>query len=130
MITPFAGKVIYIDIWATTCAPCLQALAEADKAKQKISCSDDVIFLYLSVDRDRAHEKWEKIINHYNLEGYHYRVNEHTAQIIYTTFGDSRGVLSIPRYVIVDKNGKIAFTNAAPLADTPKVTEQLKTLLK
>ena len=130
MIKPFAGKVIYIDIWATTCAPCLQALAEADKAKQKISCSDDVIFLYLSVDRDRAHEKWEKIINHYNLEGYHYRVNEHTAQIIYSTFGDSRGVLSIPRYVIVAKNGKIAFTNAAPLANTPKVTEQLKTFLK
>ena len=130
IIRPFLGKVIYIDIWATSCAPCLEALSEVNEHKKLIPNADKVVFLYLSVDRDRLHEKWDNLINYYSLEGYHYRANEKTAKIIYTTFGDDRGTLSIPRYILVDKEGRIAFSNAAPLSDTVKVTEQLETLLK
>lgn len=129
MIRPFLGKVIYIDIWATFCSPCLEALSEVNEKKKLIPNADKVVFLYLSVDRDRAHEKWINLINYYKLEGYHYRVNEKTP-IIHTVFGDSQKILSIPRYILVDKEGKIAFSNAASLSDTQKVTEQLETLLK
>ena len=68
--------------------------------------------------------------SYYKLHVYHYRVNEKTSGIIYSTFGDSNGMLEIPRYAIVDKNGKIAFPNAASPAEVEKVIEQLKTLLK
>lgn len=130
LMQPFAGKVVYIDIWATTCSPCLKSFAEINKWKQQIAHSDEIVFCYISIDREQAHEKWMQAINYYKLEGYHYRVNERTAQIIYSTFGNSKGMLTIPHYAIVDKKGKITFMNAAPPADSQKVSEQLNSLFK
>lgn len=130
MMRPFLGKVVYLDIWATSCSSCIQAFSEVGKMKQHISDRDDIVFLYISVDRDSRHEKWEQMINYYNLEGCHYRGNERTSKIIYATFGNTEGVLTIPRYAIVDKNGKITFANAASPANPDELVEQLNTLLK
>jgi Thiol-disulfide isomerase and thioredoxins len=130
MVRPFAGKVVYIDLWATWCSPCLKMFAHLDSLKEKVRGLDDVVFFYISVDQDRNHEKWQKMSSYYKLHGYHYRVNEKTSGIIHSTFGDSNGMLEIPRYAIVDKNGKIAFPDAASPVDAEKVVEQLKTTLK
>lgn len=129
MMRPFAGKVVYIDIWATTCSPCIQSFSNVAAMKQHFPDSKDIVLLYPSIDRDERHEKWNRMINYYNLEGYHYRVNKHTSKIIYSAFKDSKGILTIPRYVIVDKNGKIAFMNAASPSNPIEVTKQLQTLL-
>lgn len=130
MMRPFAGKIVYIDIWATTCSPCIQSFSNVAAMKQHFPDSKDIVLLYLSIDRDERHEKWNRMINYYNLEGYHYRVNKNTSQIIYSAFKDSKGILTIPRYVIVDKNGKIAFMNAASPSNPIEVRKQLQTLLK
>lgn len=129
MMRPFAGKVVYINIWATTCSPCIQSFSNVAAMKQHFPDSKDIVLLYLSIDRDERHEKWNRMINYYNLEGYHYRVNKHTSKIIYSAFKDSKGILTIPRYVIVDKNGKIAFMNAASPSNPIEVRKQLQTLL-
>ena len=130
MVRPYSGKVVYVDLWATWCAPCLESLQKAGNLKEKLSGLEDVVVFYISLDRDNAHEKWQQLINYYNLEGYHYRVNKHTTEIIHTSLGDSNGALMIPRYVIVDKQGKIAFPEAASPSDLDQVVEQLKSLLK
>ena len=128
MMRPFAGKVVYIDLWATWCSPCLEMFSHLDNLKEKVLGMEDVVFFYISLDQDRNHEKWQKMSGYYKLYGYHYRVNEQTTQIIHSHLGDSNGALMIPRYVIVDKTGKIAFANAAAPSDADKVVEQLKTL--
>lgn len=130
MIRPFSGKVVYIDIWATSCSPCLKAFSQLDNLKEKVSGIGDIVFFYISLDRDRDHEKWQRMSGYYNLNGYHYRVNEQTSKIIYSSLGDSGGMLSIPRYVLVDKNGKIAFAYAASPSEADKVIDQLTSLLK
>jgi thiol-disulfide isomerase/thioredoxin len=127
---PFSGKVVYIDVWATSCSPCLKMFTHLNDLKEKTRELENVVFFYISVDQDRNHEKWQKMINYYHLHGYHYRVNKQTSSIIYSSLSDSNGMLSIPRYVIIDKNGEIAFANAASPAEAEKVAEQLKTLLK
>ncbi len=130
IMRPFAGKVVYIDIWATWCAPCLKMFSHLDHLKEKTDDSKEIAFFYISLDQDRDHEKWKKMTNYYGLYGYHYRVNKETAKIIYSTLGNSGGMLSIPRYVIVDKSGKIAFANAASPSEAEEVIKQLKTLIK
>ena len=129
MMRPFAGKVVYIDIWATWCIPCLKMFSHLDNLKEQVRGMEDVVFFYISIDRDEYHEKWQKMSSYYNLHGYHYRINEHTSEIIFSTFGNPNGSIEVPRYAIVDKNGKIAFPNAAAPSEPEKVAEQLKTLL-
>jgi|GEM_PF-2045556 len=131
ILRPFAGKPVYIDIWATTCAPCLKSFSQLDNLKEKIKGSEEEpVFFYISLDQDRNAEKWKKMIDYYKLEGYHYRINKQTGPLIYKTFGDAQGMLMIPRYVIVDKNGKIVFPDAASPYEPDQVAEQLKPLLK
>lgn len=130
IIQPFKGKIIYIDIWATTCAPCIQTFQEMSKKKHSFPHSDEIVFLYLSIDRDERDEKWKQLIYYYQLEGYHYRANRNTASIIYKTFCNSQGILSIPRYVIINSKGEIAFDNAAPFSDIPLIIKQLQSLTR
>lgn len=130
LIRPFAGKVVYIDIWSTTCAPCVKSFEQLARLKEQTKGMDEVVFLYISLDHDRYAEKWQQMIYFYQLEGYHYRVNRQTSPIIYETFGDANGMLMIPHYAIIDQQGKIAFPQAAASDDADAVVTQLNTLLK
>ena len=130
MLRPFLGKTIYIDLWATWCAPCLAEFPYLEDLKKEFHQMEDVVFLYISLDRDRDHKKWEKMVGYYGLKGYHYRVNENTVKIVHTTLGDKQGLLAIPRYIIIDKTGHIAIANAAAPSDPDKVRTQIKSILK
>ena len=105
-IKPLLGKKIYIDIWTTSCAPCIMEFKH-NEALKKILAENDVQQLYISLDSDMKDELWRNDIKSYNLTGTHIRANEKFAfpliDLIYGTI-DS---LSIPRYVLVDEKGNI-----------------------
>lgn len=131
ILTPFLGKVIYIDIWATWCVPCIKGFSNTEDLNKLIyTLGQDIVTFYISIDEERNNKKWLNMINHFDLNGYHYRVNSETAQIIYKSFGNSKGILEIPRYILVNKNGEIAYHHAASPSEIEKLTEQIKSLLK
>ena len=53
----FKGKVVYVDIWASWCGPCVEEIPYAKKLHSAFQ-EDKVIFLNVSVDRSR--EAWKK----------------------------------------------------------------------
>lgn len=126
MMKPFAGKTVYVDVWSTTCAPCHKMFSYVSKMKEDIGNAENIIYFYISLDNDRNHDKWCKMISYYNLEGYHHRVNRQTSKLIYDHLGNSNGILAIPYYAIVDKDGNIVVTDAAAPDEPEKVIEQLK----
>lgn len=130
MMKPFLGKVVYIDVWATWCSPCLKSFTENGNIREKLSHYEDLEICYISVDKEHNQERWQKLISYHNLEGYHYRTNDRTSEIVHSSLGDAQGGLFIPRYVIVDKQGKIAFSDAASPSGMDELTEQLNSLLK
>ena len=120
----YKGKVIFMDIWATWCGPCRASFAHIAPL-QEYAAANDVVLLYLSIDRPEDDEKWRKMAAHYNLKGEHVRDQAAFHQEIYDTFGH-KGALSIPRCVIFDKQGNIRFSTAASPEQWDKLKEQLQ----
>ena len=125
-VKPFKGKVVYFDVWATWCGPCLKEFQYLPTLKEKAH-NMDVVYLYISIDRPEERKKWEKTIAYHQLKGYHLLVNEKLGKSLYTELGNERQILSIPCFVIIDKTGKIVIRHAAAPSEPEKVIEQLST---
>ncbi len=120
----YTGKVIFIDIWATWCGPCRQSFKHVEPL-QKYAKENDIVLLYVSIDRPSDTDLWKKMAVHYNLEGEHVIVNDLFRMDIYNTFGNNEG-LYIPHCAIINKKGELQFKKAAGTEDLDKLIEQLQ----
>ena len=100
----FAGKPVYIDLWATWCSPCRAEMPALRTIEEKYK-NAPITFISLNVYDDKA--KWEAFINHEKPEG---------VQLISTDkdmpFLKKYVVDGIPRFIFIDKQGKIIDANA------------------
>lgn len=123
-VKQFKGKVIYIDLWATWCSPCQKMFAFGDALK-KATEKMDIVYLYISIDKPEARDKWEKMIHFYQLKGFHILAGKELAKSFYTSLGNT-GNLAIPQFIIVGKDGKVAVERAAEPNDPEQVIKELK----
>lgn len=99
------GKVIYLDFWATWCGPCIRAMQQSGPLKEKFKDNKDVVFVYISTDQDV--NKWKG----HNITNGGDKYMWHVGQNAYATSNAYR-IQTIPRYVIIDKDGNIVDPNA------------------
>ena len=126
VIDRYKGKVVLLDIWATWCGSCRDAFAYVKPLQEYVKQRDDIVLLYLSIDRQKDDAKWRKMAAFYDLAGDHVRIQDAFHDEIYKTFGDERETLYIPRYVIFDKNGKICCSVAASPENLAMLKSQLE----
>ena len=99
------GKVVYIDVWGSWCAPCIQEFKTSVKLAEKFK-DREVSFVYLNIDdTDGA---WRKAILKNKLKGYHLRADKKAGDKIKNTYG----ITFFPYYMLIDKNGMLTSNNA------------------
>ncbi|NDV68061.1 TlpA disulfide reductase family protein [Dysgonomonas sp. 25] len=123
LMNTYKGKVVYIDVWASWCSPCLAAMPSAKEIREKYK-NKDVVFLYLAYnDQEKAWKKKaeENSLNVDNAKSY--LIASPNAQWV-----KDMNLKSIPRYMIYDKNGKLV-SKDAPNPKNEKLIETIDSLL-
>jgi len=105
-LSDFRGKIVFIDVWASWCGPCLNQKPSVLKMAEKYKDRDDLEILFISVDKK---EDW---LNFMNGESPAEEVTELIiAEGINTEFGNSFNIKLIPKYMVIDRSGFIIDAN-------------------
>lgn len=135
----FEGKVVYIDILASWCVPCIAELKESKKLEPFFE-ENGIVKLFLTIDnRDDIH-KALAIVRNESLNGYfvsfHYpgtpkpeSTFANDVEDMFLTFKDGRPDITIPRYSIINKVGKLVVRDAQRPSSAEKLKKQLKKYL-
>jgi len=105
IIAQYPNKVVYIDFWATWCGPCRAEMPNSKILRNQFA-NKDVVFLYLGVQSEE--KTWKAMIAELDIKGEHLLLNKNEFSAIAEKFQIS----GIPRYVLVDKNGRVIDGNA------------------
>lgn len=98
----FKGKVVLIDVWATWCGPCKAQIPFLKEIEEEYKDNSNIVFLGISLDSDKDHQKWLDVIKEKDLHGVQLRDDRGKA------FGKKYGLTAIPRFMLIDKNGNWA----------------------
>ena len=106
LIEENTDQIVYIDIWASWCSPCIEEFPHSKILTDKLR-GKNVKFIYLSIDYDR--NKWEASSKKHNLpDEYSFLVqNKKTSKFL-----ERIDFSSIPRYLIFNKAGDLEYSNA------------------
>lgn len=118
ILKKYEGRTVVIDVWASWCPDCIKGLPKVEALQKN---NPDVVYLFISMDK--TFENWIVGVEKYRISGEHYMVKDGMKGV----FGQSIDLDWIPRYMIVDPNGKIVLYKAVE-ADDAKIAEALKKL--
>lgn len=121
----FRGKVLVIDVWATWCSSCLAKMQDFMNLKKRYDNTPGIEFITVSVDRSEARNSWIAAIKKRNMEG---MLNLFPDCEEESLFESEYHISGVPRYIIIDEEGKIVTAYAPPPGGG--MEEFLKELMK
>lgn len=113
-LSHFNGKVIYIDLWASWCIPCREENPNIRALKEYYNNKKDFIIISLAVlDKE---QDWRRALKQDQPTWNQFFDNRNEAKEVFF----SNNSYSIPRFILIDKIGKIVDFNA-PRPSDPKL---------
>lgn len=122
-LSDFKGKYVYIDVWATWCGPCRAEISHLKKLEEKLH-GKNIEFVSISVDYEKDYEKWKKFVAEKQLGGIQVYADKNWE----SSFIQSFGINSIPRFILIDPNGNVVSSDE-DRPSQPKLQEKLDKLL-
>ncbi|MDP8983801.1 MAG: TlpA family protein disulfide reductase [Pseudomonadota bacterium] len=119
-LTAYRGKVVYVDFWASWCAPCKQSFPWLDELVHEHASQD---FVVIGVNVDKARDRAERFLNETRAD----------FPIVYDPEGElatAYKVTGMPSGVLIDRTGHVRFQHAG-FSEKQKglYEQQLQTLL-
>jgi len=101
-LSDFGNKLVFIDVWASWCKPCISSLPKWNNLAEKYSENNDFQFLSVSIDDDI--NKWIKGVDKFKPKG----INLFSGGKGFDSpFAKSFEINGIPTYFSIDKQGNI-----------------------
>lgn len=125
------GKYVYVDVWATWCAPCKAEIPFLKKIEEDYH-DKNIAFVSISIDDDRSHkgswekakEDWRTMVKEKELGG----IQLFAPKGWKSKFVTDYHINGIPRFILIDPKGNIVTPNA-PRPSSPELKTMLDELL-
>jgi thiol-disulfide isomerase/thioredoxin len=120
------NKVLYIDVWASWCGPCLEEMKYAPTLHkyfaEKDATGKEVVFINLCLES--SSESWLKTVNKNAIEGENYYLDANASKI----FMGAYNIDGFPTYMLIDRSGQLRSPVARP-SNAQSAIKQINTLL-
>jgi thiol-disulfide isomerase/thioredoxin len=117
-LSDLRGKLVYVDVWATWCGPCIAEIPSLKTLEEKLH-DKNIAFVSVSVDDPDDKEKWKNFVAERELGGIQLmEANGWESDIM-----GAYNINGIPRFLLIDQQGKIITAQAPRPSD--KSTESL-----
>ncbi|MFT6829143.1 MAG: thiol-disulfide isomerase/thioredoxin [Roseivirga sp.] len=112
------GKMAFINVWATFCAPCLKEMPSIERAKAKL---EDEGYMFIAISNEE-HDKIQNFI----------AKNDYTFDFAELGMGlEALNIYALPASYIVDGKGNMIYEHmGAKEWDSPENISMFKSLLK
>jgi thiol-disulfide isomerase/thioredoxin len=105
-LSDLKGKVVYIDFWATSCAPCVAELPYIKRLQEHYKSNEDIVMLYVSFDNNPM--ALQKFLKEKSFDGLHWVDGRSFA----SEAAEKYKISGIPRYIVVDREGMLVTADA------------------
>lgn len=120
-LSDLRGKVIFINMWATWCPPCIKEMPSLNRLHDKLKDNDNIEFLFVELDDD--YPKAEKFLAKHKYDIPLYSVHGELPYELATN--------SIPTTIIIDKKGEMNVKHMGAVDfDQPQILEHLEALMQ
>lgn len=117
------GKVVFLNIWATWCAPCREEMPSMEKLYERLH--GDKGFVMLAVSQDTSSS--EEVMAYVKKHGYHFDVLLDPKNAV----AEAYNVSGVPETFIIDREGRIVAHHSGAFDwSQPSIQDALEELLK
>jgi len=120
LIAPYKGKFLLVDFWATTCGPCVYNIKMHKTLREEYKDNPDVVFVFITAEDLSPLNAYDKFVTEQELSNT-YRISPDQYLYMRQLFRFN----GIPRYVLVDREGKILDDNFSVSFDIEKKLKEL-----
>ena len=102
-LSSFKGNLVYVDVWATWCGPCIGQIPALQKLEEEYH-GKNLIFLSISVDNDK--DAWLKMVDEKELGGKQLWADG------WSGITKDYAIFGIPRFMLFSADGNVISTKA------------------
>lgn len=121
-LSDLKGKMVYMDVWATWCGPCVAEIPHMEKLYERYKDNDKIVLVSVSLDDN--HQAWRKKLAEDNPGWPQYIADGGLKSALCGEYM----IIGIPRFMMFDEDGRIISINAMrPSSDelVPFIEQQL-----
>ncbi|MDQ0108728.1 thiol-disulfide isomerase/thioredoxin [Chitinophaga terrae (ex Kim and Jung 2007)] len=122
-LSDFRGKLVVIDFWATWCTYCKAKLPRYREIKEQFAGKPGIVFLTVSMDDIGEAELWKQLSEKFQITGPD-NLLMNTALAETTKIREQYKLTGVPRYILIDENGKF-LNSSLSIALGDEVVEEI-----